>query len=315
MIFDAHADILTDIYIERKKGNKNVFKNRHLENFKKGKVKLGVFNIWIDPFESENANRELLETLEFVRYELDENKDILKNIKNKDDINLKRDNEQINFLMGVEGLKSIEDDIGFLDDLYDYGIRSASLTWNEENKLATGVLGEPNRGLTDLGRKAVKKIEELNMILDVSHSNKKTFWDIVDLTNRPIIASHSNSKTICNHVRNLEDSQIRAIKESGGFIGVNIHKNFVSEIQEEQNISVFINHIDYIVDLIGINNIGFGFDFCEYLDNESTNIKEIENISHAQKIIQELKNRGYSRNDIEKISYKNFKNLINKILI
>lgn len=315
MIFDTHSDILTDIYIQRKKGKKDIFKNRHLENFKKGKVKLSVFNIWIDPFESRDANKELLETLKFVRKELEENKDILKYIRNKDDINLEKENEKINFIMGLEGLKSIEDDIDFLYELYNYGIRSVSLTWNEENKLATGVLGNKDRGLTDLGKETVRKIEKLNMILDVSHANEKTFWDIVNLTNRPIIASHSNTKTICNHIRNLEDSQIKAIKESDGFIGINIHKNFVNEKEEEQNIDMFINHMDYIVNLIGIDNIGFGFDFCEYLDNENTNIKGVENISKVQKIIEVLRNRGYSDIDIEKISHKNFKNLINKLLI
>ena len=315
MIFDTHADILTDISQCRKIGMKNIFKNRHLENLKNGKVKAGIFVIWIDPYTVDDTREEMIQTLKYVSCEVLESKELFKIIKNKDDFKADTDEKQIQMIMGVEGLKCIGGDLEFLELLYMYGVRHVSLTWNEANELATGVDGNKDRGLTTLGEEAIKKLESLNIIVDVSHANEKTFWDIIEISKKPVIASHSNCKTICDHKRNLTDNQIKAIGQNGGFIGVNIHKNFVSKHKELQNIDTLINHIDHIVKLIGINHIGFGFDFCEYLDEgENTNIKGLINVSKVQDIIVSLKRRGYSENDIEKISYKNFEDIINKLL-
>ena len=315
MIIDAHADILTDIFNGREKGRKDVFKDRHLENFNKGKVRAGIFVIWIDPYETYDSYEQLIKTLKHLSGEILENKDVLKLVKKSSDLNL--DDRRINMIMGVEGLTCIDDDLKLIDMLYLYGIRHVSLTWNESNKLATGVDGDEDRGLTSLGHKAIEKLQDLNIIIDLSHANEKTFWDIINLSKGPIIASHSNSKSLCKHKRNLTDEQIRAIGKRQGFIGVNIHKNFVSLDENLQTIDVFINHIGHMVDLIGIDHIGFGFDFCEYLDEyqeESTNIVGLENVSDIGKILDSLKNRGYSKEDIEKISYKNFQRVIKEII-
>lgn len=316
MIFDSHADILTDIFNCRKTGMKNVFKNRHLKNFKDGKVNAGIFVIWIDPYNVTDTREELIQTLKHVSCEILENKELFKVIKNKEDYNVDVNREQVQMIMGVEGLKCIEEDVELLELLHRYGIRHASLTWNETNKFATGVDGEPNRGLTEQGKYAIKKLESLNMIVDVSHANEKTFWDIMKIAKKPVIASHSNCKSICDHKRNLTDQQIKAIANNNGFIGINIHKNFVGQDKRSQNIDTLIDHIDHIVNLIGIKYVGFGFDFCEYLDDygENTNIEGLENVSKVQNIINKLKSRGYNDKQIEQISYRNFNNIINKLL-
>lgn len=317
MIIDAHADILTDIGENREKGMKDVFKKRHLENFSKGNIKAGIFVIWIDPYTVKDSYTKLITTLKHVSGEILENRDILKLVKDSDDLKLEKDNRKIQMIMGVEGLRCIGEDLKLIDLLYFYGIRHVSLTWNDSNKLATGVDGDENRGLRDLGRKAIEKLEKLGMIIDLSHANEKTFWDIINLVKKPIIASHSNSKSLCKVERNLSDDQIKAIGKTGGFIGVNIHKNFVSLDENLQNIDTFIDHIDHIVNLIGIDHVAFGFDFCEYLDEyqeESTNISGLENVSRVGKITDALLNRGYSKEDIEKISYKNFQRVIKKII-
>lgn len=317
MIIDAHADILTDISHSREQGMKNVFKNRHLENLSKGKVKAGIFVIWIDPYKVKDSYNELIKTLKHVLEEILENKDILEVVKDGIDLNIDNDNKKVQMIMGVEGLKCIDNDLKLIDMLYVYGIRHVSLTWNESNKLGTGVDGDKDRGLTELGRELIKRLEELNMIIDVSHANEKTFWDIIDLSNGPIIASHSNSKSLCKVKRNLTDDQIKAIGEREGFIGVNIHKNFVSLDEDLQNIDTFINHIDHMIDLIGIDHVGFGFDFCEYLDeyeSESTNVSGVDDVSKVEGIITALADRGYKIEDIEKISYKNFQRVIKNII-
>ena len=317
MIIDAHADILTDISNQRKKGIKNVFKKRHKENFKRGEISAGIFVIWIDPYQTVDTREELIQTLKHVSSELLENSDILEVIKYPNDLNkskIDKDYKKIHMIMGVEGLKCIEDDIDLIDMLYMFGIRHASLTWNESNKLATGVDGDENRGITDLGIRVVEKMEKLKMIIDLSHANEKSFWAIINTTSRPIIASHSNARSLCDHKRNLTNEQIKAIGSRKGFVGINIHKNFVSLDEDFQTIERFIDHIDHIVKLIGIDHVGFGFDFCEYLDEyENSNIKNIENISKVKDIISAMEHRGYSKQDIEKISYRNFEKIINNI--
>ena len=165
-----------------------------------------------------------------------------------------------------------------IDEYYEYGARHASLTWNEENKLATGVRGDSNRGLTQIGKKAVKKMQDKGMIVDVSHLNDKSFFDVIDITSSPIIASHSNSRALCNSMRNLTDEQLKAIRDVNGVIGFNSYKGFIDENKEKQNINRGIDHIKYIADKIGIDHIGIGFDYNEYFEDEDAPyIKGLEN--------------------------------------
>ncbi len=315
MIFDAHADILTHIHQSKRKGFRDIFKMEHLEGFKKSNIRGGIFTIWIDPYTVEDSKEELIETIANISNEILENKDIFNIIRNGDSLKNSNDPEKINMIMGVEGLKCIEDNTDLIDMLYIYGIRHVSLTWNEENLFATGVDGDSRRGITDKGKEILKKLETMNMIIDLSHANEKTFWDIIANTSGVLIASHSNSKTICDHKRNLTDRQLKAIKDRNGVIGVNVHRHFVGQVDEEQNIEKLVDHIDYMKKIIGIDHIGFGFDFCEYLDgSEFSSIDELNNASDLAKLIEALKQRGYTTEDIAKISYKNFYRVIEEIL-
>lgn len=315
MIFDAHADILTHIHECKKKGMKDAFRNMHLDNFKKSSIIGGIFTIWIDPYVVKDTREELIETMANISNEILENSDIFKIIRKKDDLNWNEGSEKIYMIMGIEGLSCIGSNLELIDMLYIYGVRHVSLTWNEENSVGTGVDGDPNRGLTDKGMLAVKKLESLNMIIDLSHANEKTFWDIISHTKGSLIASHSNVRSVCDHKRNLTDEQLKAIANRGGVIGVNIHKYFVDENEKNQNIDRLVDHIDYMKELIGIDHIGFGFDFCEYLEEtEYASIEGLRDVSDVKKIIECLERRGYTKNEIEKVSYKNFHRVIDKIL-
>lgn len=322
MIFDGHADIWVDVADNRKRGMTNVFRKRHLDKFKSGNINGGIFVIWIDPYNTKDSKSRLIEIMEYTSTEIIENSEMFKIVKSKEDLKLSTSNK-MPIVMGVEGLSCIGRNVDILDILYMYGIRHASLTWNEQNELATGVDGEKDRGLTSDGVKVIHKMEDLGILIDVSHANEKTFWDIYINTKKPFIASHSNCKSICNHKRNITDDQIKAIGDRGGVIGVNIYRDFIHNDKDKQNIEYMINHIEHIINLIGIDHVGFGFDFCEYLDsfnldhNEAEcelNIDGVENASKVQSIISELRKRGYEQEDIEKISYKNFYRVIREIL-
>lgn len=322
MIFDAHGDIWTDVTVKRQKGNRDVFKNYHLEKYKKGQVNAGIFVIWIDPPYDKNPKQRALEIIENMSVEITTNQDIFKIVKSYDHIKEAVDTNRFAIIIGSEGLSYIGKNVDLINALYLFGVRHATLTWNEENELATGVKGNPDRGLTQYGIEAVKRLEELGMIVDVSHANEKTFWDICEITTKPIIASHSNCKALCNAPRNLTDEQLKAIKEKDGVVGVNAFSDFVADEVENRDIEHLANHVDHMVEIMGIDHVGFGFDFDDYLEGDTLSAfaegdaKTIgfENITKVPKMIDVLEKKGYSKEDIEKIKYKNFLRIIRQIL-
>ncbi len=324
MIFDGHADIWTDVTIKRQNGISDVFKKVHLERFNKGEINGGIFVIWVDPPYDNEPQKRFFEIIEHAAIEIMENRDIFKIVKKAKDFDIAVNSSKMPIIIGIEGLSALGSNFNLLNLLYMFGVRHASLTWNEENKFATGVNGSPNRGLTKQGVQAVKKIEELGMILDVSHLNEKSFWDVYKYSTKPFIASHSNCRSLCDVPRNLRDEQLKAIAEKGGLVGVNAFREFVHVEKDKQDIEHLADHIDHMVEVMGIDHVGFGFDFFDYLEDDSINsfagsgdigVKGIEDTTKAKNIIKIMEKRGYSKEDIEKISYKNFYRIINQILI
>lgn len=323
MIFDAHGDIWTDVTVKRQGGMENVFKSFHLERYQKGGVNGGIFVIWIDPPNDKEPEKRAFEIIENMSVEITNNQDIFKIIRKYDDIKEAIDTNKLAVVIGSEGLSYIGKNINLINVLYMLGVRHATLTWNEQNNLATGVKGDPNRGLTQYGIEAVKRLEQLGMIVDVSHANEKTFWDICQLTTKPFIASHSNCKALCNAARNLTDEQLKAIAQKGGVVGLNAFSDFVSDKKEDRDIEHLANHVDHMVEVMGIDHVGLGFDFDDYLagetmkffaEEESANTIGFENITKVPKLIKIFETRGYSKEDIEKIKYKNFLRIIKEIL-
>ena len=324
MIFDAHCDIWTHVAKKRLEGEKDIIKNYHLDKFKEGDIKGGIFVVWVDPPYDKTPKDRTKQILEKITEELKDCEDVVHIVKNSEDFDIAKEKNKIAVLIGMEGLQAIEDDIDSIEKLYDYGVRHASLTWNEENKLATGAKGNLDRGLTEDGAKLIRKMEELGMIVDVSHANEKTFWDICKVATKPIIASHSNCRSLCDVLRNLTDEQLREIAKRNGVVGINSYEEFVSYDVDKHTIEYLVNHIEHMVEIMGIDHIGLGFDFAEYLNSDTlqhyTNssytygVKGLEDTTKAKNIIYELEKRGYSKEDIEKIAYKNFYRVIKDIL-
>jgi len=316
-IFDAHSDIWLKCNSERRNGNERYFEEVHISNLKKGKIGGGIFVVYTNT-ESKSKPEEIIwrelggicREIENIENNFD-NIIIATNYKNIIDA---IDNNKFFIILGAEGLSGIGADINQIGILYRLGIRHASLTWNEENPLATGVGSEHvNRGVTELGEKAIKYMEKLGMILDVSHLNEKSFWDVLDISKKPIIASHSNSKNLCGHRRNLTDDQAKAIAATGGVIGVNVCGAFISD--SEPTLEKYINHIDHFVNTIGIDAVGIGFDFCDFLREHQIDdddeyfkhlTKDLDTISKSGNVIDALYARGYKEAEIKKITHENF---------
>ncbi|OEG00496.1 hypothetical protein BHF71_00810 [Vulcanibacillus modesticaldus] len=163
-------------------------------------------------------------------------------------------------LLSLEGAEALEGDLSKLRILHKLGVKIIGLTWNHANEVADGIMEPRGGGLTTFGKMVIDEMNRLNMIVDVSHLSEKGFWDVVEITRKPIIASHSNTRKFCNHPRNLTDKQIKAIIESGGMIGITFVKNFVAN-KDHATIDDLILHIEHIAELGGISNVGLGSDF------------------------------------------------------
>ncbi|NLD25733.1 MAG: hypothetical protein GX661_00050 [Acholeplasmataceae bacterium] len=279
-IFDLHSDILYDLYKHYPKV-KERFCEYHLPRLKISPVRGGIWALY-----SPN-DFALPEAVEKALSGIDRNA-----------------LEDFDLVFGLEGLRNLQ--IEDFDRLYDLGFRHASLTWNEENIYATGVRGPKSRGLTSLGKKLLSKMVEHEMIIDLSHLNEKSFDDVLDYTNKNIIFSHGNIREICNHPRNLSRRQLLRLKEADGLLGLSLVRYFISAKPEEQNVNTFLSHLDAAVEIMGIDNLAFGFDFMDYFNDENSNLDEIPDSTRLGVLLDALKQKGYSDEDIEKISYRNF---------
>lgn len=297
-IFDLHADLGFDIHEKYKKGEKNVLKNRHNDRVFKGEVTSIAMASY---FEGSQNWDEMKAMILDCEYEL-KNQDVWHRVLNREDLKV----DKPLALMSVEGMCGIkENEEEAVEWMYEHGIRLASLCWNDENALATGVKGNPKRGLTEKGKNLIRKMNEMHMIIDVSHTNEKTFWDIMECSKGLVIATHSNAHALCNHPRNLKDDQIKAIAAQNGLIGMNSCAYFVDSDLSKVTAKRLADHAAHIRDLVGVEYIACGFDFMDYWGDGDYTISDMPNAAFAQNFIEGLRKNSFSEEDIEKIAYKN----------
>ncbi|MDK2866629.1 MAG: rane dipeptidase [Clostridiales bacterium] len=308
-VFDAHEDIWTHVAQCRELGERSVFENHHLANHKAGNIRGGIFVIWIDNQYFDKPLERVKMIAEAVKAETEDSKSILKVATSRAIYDAAAAEGKIAAVFGLEGLSYIENDLSLLDSLYDMGARHASLTWNEENALATGAKGSADRGLTSFGRQAVKHMEAKGMLVDVSHLNEKSFWDLMRIKTTPMMASHSNARALCDHPRNLTDEQLMAIRDIGGVVGLNAYPGFVGDAQSFDD---FVNQAIYLVEKIGIDHVGCGFDFCDYLKGGDLSdvIPGFEDHTKVPHFFEVLKQKGYAQEALEKIAHGNFERLL-----
>lgn len=323
MNFDGHSDIWTDVVTKSQKGERDIFRKYHYDRLQKGEIEGGIFVIWNDPPNDKEPLKRTHETMEAITTEQRDAKDILVVPHSYDEMLAAQKEGKFYAFIGLEGLKSVGEDIDLINEFYGFGARHASLTWNEENPLATGTLGNSDRGLSKKGKQAVKRIEDLGMILDVSHLNDKSFWDLLGTANNIVVATHSNCRALCNNKRNLTDEMIKEIGKTGGLVGLNSFNEFVSEDQNEQTLERLVDHLVHMVDLIGVEKVGFGFDFSEFLEGDTLSsfssqenpyTKGLEDASKVPALVEEIKKRGFSDEEIELITCKNWHRVIKSLL-
>ncbi|MHA2269434.1 MAG: dipeptidase [Promethearchaeota archaeon] len=334
VVVDAHSDYALHVYRDHKRGKKDILKEQHLPFLRKGGVNIEVLTVGGDfelfpEFDPQNYNT-TLQVINSIRNEISNDPGLFVLIKNSKDFEDIK-NDKVGFILALEGARSIEDDFNRLHKYYHLGLRSVALTHNMRNQFADGCAEKPARGLSNLGKKFIEELNTLNVIMDLSHISEPSFWDVMDLIQKPPIATHSNVKSICNHGRNLTDAQIKSIAERDGVIGLNFFNLFIDEDKKTVTTERLIDHIDYIVDLVGIDYVGLGPDFLNYyiedlqeLDeqlgdpfgdlSEPDDIFEVLGISKFPELFELIQKRGYSDKEVRKIQGDNFLRVFKKIL-
>lgn len=300
-IIDLHCDAL--LKLSESKGALRFADAPELNTNKKrlqqGKVKVQCFAIFIEPNSSSDQKfQAALEQIDYFYKEVLGKNSEMKQIKEWSDFENLKDGE-IGAMLTLEGVDAIGNDLTKLNILYQLGVRSVGLTWNNANLAADGA-GEPRGGgLTLFGKEVVDFNNQHQVLTDVSHLCEKAFWDVVEIAHYPI-ASHSNSKTLCDHPRNLTDEQAAAMFTKGGMVHVVYHPPFVKK-GGNATITDLVEHIDHFCSLGGLKQIGLGSDF----DGISTFIPGLEDASKVQNLINELL-KYYSEEAVKGFAYQNF---------
>ena len=353
-MIDTHNDVLSGVTmhglnIENDLGTKS---HSDINRFKKGGVDIEVFSIFCDErFGKDTAFKYANIEIDSLYAIVNRNPGRMMIVTTPDELKQAVKEKKLGCMIGVEGGHMIEDKLEYLDALYKRGARYMTLTWNNSTSWATSGWDEfrkkdslPHKGLTEFGKQVVKRMNELGMLVDVSHVGEQTFWDAINTSSKPVIASHSCVYNLCPHPRNLKDDQIKAIGKNGGVIHLNFYSGFVDsnyikrqtaflakhqqevdsltklklakyEIEEwmakhyasesdaiRPPLSMLLDHLDYIVKMIGVDHVGLGSDF----DGIDSAPKPLNDVTSFPLITKALIERGYSKKDIRKILGGNF---------
>ncbi|HEY3232201.1 MAG TPA: dipeptidase [Roseiflexaceae bacterium] len=219
-------------------------------------------------------------------------------------------------ILHFEGAEAIDPHLDALEVFYQAGLRSLGLVWSRPNAFAHGVpfkfpsAPDTGPGLTDAGRELVRACNRLGVMIDLSHLNEQGFWDVAGLSDAPLVASHSNAHALCPSTRNLTDKQLDAIKESDGMVGLNFHVEFLradGADNADTPLDVMAQQLDYLVERVGIDRVGFGSDF-----DGATMPQEIGDVTGLPKLIEALRERGYDDTALRKISHENWVRVLGK---
>jgi membrane dipeptidase len=219
-------------------------------------------------------------------------------------------------ILHFEGAEAIDADLDALEVFYQAGLRSLGFVWSRPNIFGHGVqfayprTPDTGPGLTDAGKRLVKACNRLGIMIDLSHLNEQGFWDVAAISDRPLVATHSCVHALCRATRNLLDKQLDAIKESDGMVGLNFA---VSNLREDSDnnadtpLDVMVRHIDYLVERIGLDHVGFGSDF------DGAKVSQyIKDVSGLPNLISALRAHGYDDDALRKLTHENWIRVLEK---
>ncbi len=316
-IADMLCDTISALWESRREGKPQRLSQNSLHvdlvKMKQSGYLLQSFAMFVDLKKDLDSFEYVLDLIRVFYEELLENKNDIGVIKTYDELMENERCGRLSALLTIEEGGCCKGDIKKLERLYELGARMMTLTWNYQNELANPnifseqrnaegfALFDGSRGLTETGFAFVERMEELGIIIDVSHLSDAGFWEIADCTKKPFVASHSNARALCGHARNLDDDMIREIAERGGVMGLNYYGCFLNQRYDDNStVERIAEHARYIVNVGGSECLGLGSDF----DGISGRL-EMEDCSQMYKLFDALKKAGFSEDGMEKIAYRN----------
>jgi membrane dipeptidase len=328
-VIDLHFDMPMDLY--EKRNQPDVLTRHFLPEFEAGDMGVIGAAIYVeDRYMPELGLRVGLDQIARVYAEVEKSDRFAVCKTNQEILNARRAGK-IAIVLTMEGVEPLGDDLNLLRVFYELGVRAICLTHARRNAAGSGAIfspsGSPKDGLTGFGRSVVQECERLGIIIDLAHINPKGFDDIISLTTKPLIISHTNARKFYDIERNVSDDQIKAVGKRRGVIGVNAI--LVSSSADKSTVDHYVDHIEHMIGLIGIDGVGIGFDFCEYLFNQLPKevvaelatkltmphfISDLTNHTHARNMTRKLIERGFSDEDIEKILFRNWMRIFAELL-
>jgi membrane dipeptidase len=311
-IIDGHTDVLYALPQQMRKFHQESERGHvDLPRIRKGNVAAMFFAIYpgTNQYYILKGARDLLELVE-------EPKNELMLIKKASDMAKAEKDNKIGVIFHIEGVGGFDAEFHILNLLYRLGLRSFGITWSNINRFGSGssfVPGAPidTRGLTAEGKELVLEANKLGVIVDVSHLSDKSFWDVLEVTKKPIIASHSCCRAISPHVRNLTDEMLKALADNGGVMGINFANAFLREDCDrgpDTPYTKIIDHIEHVVKVVGVDLGG------RRIIKKGTGVPdEVKDVTGFNKLVKELEKRKYSEEDINKICHGNFQRIFKKV--
>ena len=343
IVVDTHSDSIGWVLDQNEDLGEDIPERQvTLPKMREGGLTAEFFAAWSDPrsFDDDVAIRRTLDFIDALHRSCADNSDQIELARTAADVRRLKAQGKLAAIACIEGGHSIEDDLGVLRMYHELGVRYMTLTWNNTNAWADGVMDDPRHdGLNDLGRDVVREMNRLGIIVDISHVSVKTFWDAMEVVEKPVMASHSGAHALCQHPRNMNDDQMRAVAENNGVVCATFVTSFVSERLRRQteelktdatamdsqsgfptldtrdrfsipeivhelempSYTEVVDHIDHMVDVMGVDHVGLGSD----LGVIPTTPVRLEDCSKFPVLTEEMLRRGYSDHDVRKILGEN----------
>ena len=322
-IADMHSDTIYKLLKKRREGaTECLAKNSlhmDLEKMTQADYLLQNFSLFVEQGKCEDPYEEAKAEYKVFVEEMEKNKEFISQVLNYEDIVKNQQDGKISAMLTLEEGEVCLGEIEKLEEFYDCGARMVAMVWNYCNSLSTSasksIPVQPRKyfgsrlGLTETGIEFVERMEELGMIPDVSHMSDEGIEDLLHITKKPFVASHSNARSLCEHQRNLTDEFLRRMGEKGCVIGANFYSKFLKKDAEYTKTAWIADHILHMVNVAGIESVGLGSDF----DGIGCGL-ELKDCSHMQTLADVLKMRGMSEAQIERVFYKNVLRLYGELL-
>lgn len=332
-IVDMHCDTIARLYERKEQGEKETLNRNQLDidlqKLELGDYLLQNFAVFLDLEKSPHPYQKAVNMIQLFKDELAVNAERISLVTNYEQMKQNEQDGKLSALLTLEEGEICEGDLKKLDALYQMGARMLTLTWNYENSL-----GHPNvnarekkedsiekfttpeveKGLTKRGIEFVERMNEIGMIVDVSHLSDAGFYDVARYSTKPFVASHSNARQVCPWVRNLTDNMIRTLSNCGGVMGLNFCMNFLKSSSDSENgedyMDAVVAHAKHIVNIGGMDVLGFGTDF----DGIERNV-DLQDASYMPKLIHKMKKAGFTGDNLDKIMKDNVLRVYREVLV